>query len=134
MAGRDIRRSSPTTPASISYEAARGRPFAWEFRRGPEVVPVKVTARLMVSDSGALLESCEAGAGIAQIFDLGTRHLIEAGRLVQLLPDWSDEVFPLYALYPARHHRPAKVRAFIDFCLAAIGPRAQSFTGAEDKD
>src|SRR5258707_10832915 len=60
------------------YEAASGRPFAWEFHRGNEVVPADITSRLMVSDSGALLEACEAGAGIAQIFDLGTRHLIEA--------------------------------------------------------
>ena len=134
-------RGQPRHPAEIAdhacidfHEAASGRPFAWEFHRGSEVVPVEVTARLMVSDSGALLEACEAGAGIAQIFDLGTRHLIEAGRLVHLLPDWSDEVFPLYALYPARHYRPAKVRAFIDFCLATIGPRAQSFTGPEDND
>ena len=130
----------PRHPADLTghacidfYEAASGRPFDWEFHRGTEVVPVKVAARLMVSDSGALLEACEAGAGVAQIFDLGTRHLIEAGRLVQLLPDWSDEVFPLYALYPARHYRPAKVAAFIDFCLAATGSRA-SFAGPEDND
>jgi DNA-binding transcriptional LysR family regulator len=85
------------------------------------VLPVKLAARLMVSDSGTMLGACEAGAGIAQIMDLGTRYLIDDGRLVELFPDWSDERFPLHALYPTRHHRAAKVRAFIDFCLEVIG-------------
>jgi hypothetical protein len=31
---------------------------------------------------------------------------------------------PLYALYPSRHLPGAKVRAFIDFVMAAIGPKA----------
>ncbi len=45
------------------YDAAHGRPYDWEFRRGREVLPIKLTARLLVSDSGTLLGACEAGAG-----------------------------------------------------------------------
>jgi DNA-binding transcriptional LysR family regulator len=37
------------------------------------------------------------------------------GELVQILPDWSDERFPLFAYHPSRHLPPAKVRAFLDF-------------------
>ncbi|MGO7204168.1 LysR family transcriptional regulator, partial [Rhizobium ruizarguesonis] len=40
--------------------------------------------------------------------------------LVNLFPDWSDETFTLYAFYPSRQHVPAKVRAFIDFCVEII--------------
>jgi hypothetical protein len=29
---------------------------------------------------------------------LGTRDLLDSGRLVELFPDWAGEVFPLYAL------------------------------------
>jgi DNA-binding transcriptional LysR family regulator len=103
------------------YDASHGRAYDWEFRRGAEVLPVKIAARLLVADSGVMLGACEAGVGIAQIIDLGTRHLIDAGRLVELFPDWPGEVFPLYALYPTRQHLPAKVRAFIDFCLEVVG-------------
>ena len=42
------------------------------------------------------------------------------GKLVDLFPDWSDEVFPLYALMPSRHQPPAKVRAFIEFVRGAL--------------
>jgi DNA-binding transcriptional LysR family regulator len=44
-----------------------------------------------------------------------------SARLVELFPEWSDEQFPLYAIYPSRLHRAAKVRAFIEFCLEIMG-------------
>jgi hypothetical protein len=35
---------------------------------------------------------------------LGAGDLIESGKLVELFPDRSGELFPLYALYPSRQH------------------------------
>ena len=102
------------------YDAAHGRPFDWEFRKGKQVLPVKVKSRLLVSDVGAMLGACEAGAGIAQIMQLGTQHLLDEGRLIELFPEWCGELFPLYALYASRNQLAAKVRAFIDFCLETI--------------
>jgi DNA-binding transcriptional LysR family regulator len=100
------------TVASPEFVA---RPFDWEFRQGREILPVKPSARLMVSDVGAMLSACEAGVGIAQIMALGSGHLLAEGKLIDLFPDWPGELFPLYALYPSRQLRAAKVRTFIDF-------------------
>src|SRR5271154_5546471 len=97
------------------YDAANARPFDWEFRQGRKILPVKPSARLMVSDVGAMLSACEAGVGIAQIMALGSGHLLAEGKLIELFPDWPGEVFPLYALYPSRQLRAAKVRTFIEF-------------------
>jgi DNA-binding transcriptional LysR family regulator len=97
------------------YDAANARPYDWEVRRKNEVLPLRVKGRLLVSDSGTLLGACEAGAGIAQILEIGCEHLIRSGRLIELFPGWSDERFPLHAIYPSRLHRAAKVRAFMDF-------------------
>jgi len=102
------------------YDAANARPYGWEVRRRKEVIPLRVKGRLLVSDSGTLIGACEAGAGIAQILELGCKHLLENGRLVELFPEWSDERFPLYAIYPSRLHRAAKVRVFIEFCLEVM--------------
>lgn len=102
------------------YDAAHARPYDWEVQRKREVLPLRVKGRLLVSDSGTLLGACEAGAGIAQILELGCEHLLESGRLVELFPEWADERFPLYAIYPSRLHRAAKVRTFIEFCLEII--------------
>jgi DNA-binding transcriptional LysR family regulator len=103
------------------YDAANGRPYEWEMRRKKEVVALRVKARLLVSDAGTLLGACEAGAGIGQVLEIGCQQSLQLGRLVELLPEWSDERFPLYAIYPSRLHRAAKVRAFIEFCLEIIG-------------
>ncbi|MFI4979029.1 MAG: LysR family transcriptional regulator [Nevskiales bacterium] len=102
------------------YDAGNARPYDWEVQRKKEVLPLRVKGRLLVSDSGTLLGACEAGAGIAQILELGCEHLLESGRLVELFPEWAEERFPLYAIYPSRLHRAAKVRTFIEFCLEII--------------
>jgi DNA-binding transcriptional LysR family regulator len=114
----------PRHPSEVSglpcidfYDAANARPFEWEFRRDHEVLSVRPLSRLMVSDVGAMLSACEAGVGIAQIMQLGSRDLLAEGRLVELFPDWSGELFPLYALYPSRQLRAAKVRTFIEFTV-----------------
>ncbi|USI73508.1 LysR family transcriptional regulator [Sphingomonas morindae] len=98
-----------------------GRPFEWEFRRGDEIVAVPPPARLMVSDVATMIGACCEGAGIAQILQLGSRDVIAQGKLVELFPDWPDETFPLYAIYPTRQHRAAKVRVFTDWCATLLG-------------
>jgi DNA-binding transcriptional LysR family regulator len=103
------------------YDAANARPYDWEMRRKKEVLPLRVKARLLVSDSGTLIGACEAGAGIGQILEIGCGQLLHSGKLMELFPEWSDERFPLYAIYPSRLHRAAKVRAFIEFCLEIMG-------------
>jgi DNA-binding transcriptional LysR family regulator len=77
--------------------------------------------RLTVNDVGTLHSVCAAGQGVAQILALGAESLLANGKLVELFPDWGDEVYPLYALYPSRHHPPAKVRAFFDFIVSLTG-------------
>jgi len=71
-----------------------------------------------------MLGVCLAGVGIARVKAIGIQELLDEGLLVELLPDWSGEVFLLYALYPSRHLPAAKVRAFIDFVMEAIGQPA----------
>ena len=123
------RHGRPKHPSEVAqlpcidfYDAANACPFEWEFRRGREVIPVRPAARLMVSDVGAMLSACEAGVGIAQIMQLGSSDLLAEGRLVELFPDWPGELFPLYALYPSRQLRAAKVRAFIEFTVDLLSP------------
>jgi DNA-binding transcriptional LysR family regulator len=127
------RRGRPAHPRDlidhdcIDYrDPVTGRPFEWEFRRGQEVVPATAPSRLMVSDVETMLRVCIAGAGIAQVMALGTQELLRSSRLIELFPDWPDEVFPLHAIFPSRHHRAAKVRVFTDFCLHLLGAETEA--------
>ncbi|WP_434391230.1 LysR family transcriptional regulator [Melittangium boletus] len=96
-------------------EPFTGRFFEWEFQRGEEVLPVDVGGRLVVNDAGSLIGALLGGHGIGQPFEFAVRELLDAGRLVQLLPDWSDEHYPVHVYHRSREHPAAKVRAFLDF-------------------
>jgi DNA-binding transcriptional LysR family regulator len=117
------RHGAPAHPEQLAHDhqcllirdPTTGRPFEWEFQRGKEVVPLAASGRLMVNDTGSLLGACLGGAGVAQLLEIYARDLIAQNRLVQLLPDWGDETFPLYAFHHSSNLVSAKVRAFLDF-------------------
>ncbi|QRG07156.1 LysR family transcriptional regulator [Xanthobacter dioxanivorans] len=92
-----------------------GLPFPWEFHRDGELVQVKVSSRLVLDDPSVAVSACLAGLGIFQSLAVGLAPFLSAGDLVQLLPEWSEELYPLYAYHPSRQLPPAKVRAFLDF-------------------
>jgi DNA-binding transcriptional LysR family regulator len=125
------RRGRPSKPADLASHVCMqvrnpftGQPFPWEFQRGRKLIEVPTSGRILLTDPGTILATCLAGVGVAQIKALGIQEQLDRGQLVDLFPDWPDERFPLYALYPSRHLPAAKVRAFIDFVMAAIGPKA----------
>jgi DNA-binding transcriptional LysR family regulator len=116
----------PATPQDLESRNHRclefrnpetGKPFPWEFHRKRRSIVVDTRGRLTVNDPNALLNTCLAGSGIAQMLLLVAKPLIAEGRLINLFPDWADERYPLYAYYPSRHHIPAKTRAFLDFVV-----------------
>lgn len=116
------RRGRPGNPAELAghdtidfWDPVSCRPYNWVFKRKNEVLPVKVNARMMTSDAVTMLNACRAGTGICQILPIGAQRLFDCGELVDLFPDWPGEVFPLYAIYPSRRQRAAKVQAFVAF-------------------
>ncbi len=101
-------------------DPASGMPFPWEFHRGKKIITVPVTGRLIINDALTHLEACLAGMGVGQVFELGIESLLKTRKLINLFPDWSDEVFPLYVYHTSQHFVPAKLRAFLDFLATII--------------
>jgi DNA-binding transcriptional LysR family regulator len=115
----------PTHPAELASheciqyrEPLTHRHYAWVLEGPKGVIEVPTSGRLTVTDAGALLAACIAGHGIAQPLELHARPHLDTGRLVQLLPDWAEERFPLFLYLPTRKLPSAKVRAFLDFALS----------------
>jgi len=112
----------PRTPHDLAHhecllfrDPQSGRPFSWEFHRGNEVMEVNIAGRLVMDDPSAAVAACVAGQGVFQSLEMGLGPWLASGELVQILPDWAEEQYPLYAYHPSRHLPPAKVRAFLDF-------------------
>ena len=97
-----------------------GKLFTWDFHRGKEKKELRLIGQLIVNDVSTMHSACLAGYGIAQVMELGAEHLLASGQLVDLFPQWPDERFPLYALYPSRNHPPAKTRTFLDFVSSIL--------------
>lgn len=100
---------------------ATGRPFEWEFHRAGEIVPINPQGRLAVNDSASLIGAMLSGHGVGQPLEFTVRELLDEGRLVQLLPDWAEERFPVWVYHRSRELPSAKVRAFLDFVFSAVG-------------
>ena len=121
------RHGRPTHPAELAghncimfRNPVTSRPFDWEFHRGRKKIVVNVNGRITLSDVPTMIDACVSGAGIAQVMALDIQDLLDRGQLIDLFPDWPDERFPLYALYPSRQHTPAKVSAFLDFVMQRV--------------
>lgn len=113
---RELESGSHVCIEFLNPETAR--PFVWEFHQKRKKIQIQTNGRLTLNDVGTMHSACLAGYGIAQVMEIGVEAMIASGKLVELFPDWRDDRFPLYALYPSRRHLPAKTRAFIDFVSA----------------
>ena len=97
-----------------------GKPYGWEFVRDTETIEVPTRGPLIFTDPKAMMDECVAGTGIGKLIGWGVKEQLETGTLIDLFPEWHGPVFPLYAFHPSRKHPPAKVRAFVDFCMEVI--------------
>lgn len=120
------RHGTPRRPADVEKhrcvlfrDPSTGSHFRWDFVRRKEVVSVNVRGALMVNQFGLMLAACLAGQGIAQVLEFHARELLSEGRLVQVLPEWADETYPLYVFHDSAKLMSARVRAFLDFVVTA---------------
>jgi hypothetical protein len=119
------RHGQPRSPHDLVHHEAllfrdpqTGLPFPWEFHRGGEIVEVKVSGRLVLDDPSVAVAACVAGQGIFQSLAIGLAPLLSRGELIQILPEWSEELYPLYAYHASRHLAPPR---------AGEGPSASGF-------
>ena len=70
--------------------------------------------RLVLDESGLMLEAALCGAGLAYLSDHAVKEHVAAGRLVQVLADWTPPYDGLCLYFSGRRHVPAKLRALIE--------------------
>ncbi|AWV20947.1 Transcriptional regulator, LysR family [Roseomonas mucosa] len=101
--------------ACLAYRnPSDGSPYRWEFERGAERLEVAVEGPLIVDEPAMLPEIACAGAGIAYQFAHQVDAMIAAGRLVQLLPEWTPPFPGFYVYYPSARQMAPPLRTFLD--------------------
>jgi DNA-binding transcriptional LysR family regulator len=80
--------------------------------------------RLGSLDLAFLRDACTDGLGIALLPEHITAAARQAGKLVQLLPDWHASGGVIHMVYTARRGLPPAVRALIDHLTAGLADAA----------
>jgi len=113
------RQDKPQHPTDLSQHACllygyQQTGASW-ILRGPsgDRVVVPVSGRWIADNGDALLEAACAGLGCVYLPDFIVRDAMTEGRVVRVLPDWS-ETTPVWALTPPGRYLSPKVRVFID--------------------
>jgi DNA-binding transcriptional LysR family regulator len=114
-----VAHGTPTHPAELAGHRLLGYTNVagpWRFRdsAGGEIA-VPASGPLAANTGEALVPALLAGLGIARLpgFIIGTQ--LDAGALVELLPDWPTPPIGLHLLTPPSPLRPARVEALIAF-------------------
>lgn len=94
----------------------------WTLKRGEKEVNIKVPTRMTINNSSAILAAVLANGGIGLVPDFTARKAIDEAAVVQVLADWKlmePYTGAAYAVYQPGKHLALKIRAFIDFLVAA---------------
>ena len=92
----------------------------WRMRRGGVEKKVDIIARYGANEVSTIQSCMLTGLGVAMLPEGPIKHLIDAGEVIRILPDWQLKSEEIRLYYPSRAHLPSKVRAFIDFLLDPI--------------
>lgn len=97
----------------------------WPFHQPDgSIKSLAVRGNFRSNNGDALFRMLLAGVGLCYAADFGVTQAIRDGQLVPVLQDQQAEIWwPIYAVYPARKHLAAKVRAFVDFLVERFSPR-----------
>jgi len=97
-----------------------GAATGWEYVEGGEQRMLPMAAVLTVNNTFAYESACLAGLGLIQAPALGLRGMIEAGRLVEVLPHLRPEPLPVTLLYAHRRQVARRVQAFMDWVAGVM--------------
>ena len=124
-------RASPRTPQDLAghdcirMRLARGSLYRWEFERAGETLEIDAPGRLSLDENTLIRAAVLAGQGVACLSEWDVADDLAAGRLVQMLEDWTPPFPGLRLYYPGHRHVPAGLRALIDLIreVGAASPR-----------
>lgn len=97
-------------------------PALWEYQEEGQYRTLAMPSALTVTSSDAYQSACLAGLGLIQAPVIGMQPLIDAGRLVRVLPGFDAPPMPVSLLYPHRRQLSKRVQALMAWMDEVLGP------------
>ncbi len=95
-------------------QARAGGLYTWEFGKDGQELRVRVDGQLTFNNSYAMIDAAVNGYGVAYVPENIVAGHIEAGKLVQVLDDWSPFFDGYYIYYPSRRQNSAAFKVILD--------------------
>ena len=116
------RHGAPAGPQDVGEHLAvnyaspsSGRAAPWEWMDGEHERSLLLAGPVGVNNAEGYIACALAGLGLIQIPRYDVRAHLQAGELVEVLPDYLPVAMPVHVLYPHRTHVSRRVRVFIDW-------------------
>jgi DNA-binding transcriptional LysR family regulator len=93
--------------------AREGNAMTLELHNGQSHT-LRLEARITSNNQLSLQQMCAAGLGLARLARVDVDDDLRGGRLVTVLPAWTQEPLPVWAVTPQRDAQPAKVRHAVE--------------------
>jgi DNA-binding transcriptional LysR family regulator len=98
--------------ACIRFRFTSGALYLWDLEKDGKPATIDVQGPMTLGNTNLMLEAALNGIGIAWLPESLVADHLAAGRLVDVLPEWSH-AFPGACLYyPANRHPPTALRLF----------------------
>ena len=121
---------TPTTLADLAqhrivhYAATLGTQGAgWEYLDEGVRRMLPMRSAVVVNSADAYQAACVAGLGLIQAPVRGTQRLVDAGVLVDVMPECRAAPMPVSLLYPNRRQIAPRVQAMLDWIAQVVGPQ-----------
>lgn len=106
---------------AVNYASpSTGRVEDWEWVENGEVGMMPIRGRVTVNSAEAYIACCLAGLGLIQIPAYDVKRHIDAGELVEVMPDHRAEPMPMALLYSHRQHLSRRLQVFADWLEALL--------------
>jgi DNA-binding transcriptional LysR family regulator len=94
----------------------------WEYQEDGATRIHPMRSVIVVNGTDAYQAACLAGLGMIQAPVHGTRLLVEAGLLVEVMPDHVAPPLPVSLLYPNRRQMAPRVQAVLNWLTQVVQP------------
>ena len=101
---------------AVNYASpSTGRVEDWEWVEDGEVRMLRMRARVTVNSAEAYIACSLAGLGLIQVPAYDVKHHLDAGELVEVMPDHRAAPMPMTLLYPHRQHLSRRLQVFAEW-------------------
>ncbi|KJJ97753.1 transcriptional regulator [Pseudomonas sp. 21] len=108
---------------AIGYSPSTGgQAWPWEYIDEGREQRIELPGRVIVNNVESYIASCCAGLGLIQVPWFDVQHLLDAGALVEVLPEHRPAPMPVSMLYPNRRQRSRRLAVFLDWFGAQMQP------------